>query len=118
MIFCGHFTGFTGTDVSEAFISSNFGVADGGSTLFETSIPINQYIQYQVREDNKAHIYRCGALKSHITKYPKIYMNSKCRSILIVRWRDAAEEDIKSKIRLFQAFFKRFSLLHILFSTD
>jgi hypothetical protein len=90
-------TGFTGTDVSEAFTSSNFSVADAGSTLFETLIPINQSVQYQVREDNNAHIYSCGNLESHITEYTKIYMNSKCRSILRVPWRGALKRTLSRK---------------------
>lgn len=83
-------SGFTGTDVSEALTSSNFSVADGGCTLFETLIPINQSIQYHVRENIAPIYYSCENLKSHITEYPKIYMNSKCGSIPRVRWRGAA----------------------------
>lgn len=40
--------GFTGTDVSEALTSSKLSVADGGCTLFETLIPINQFIRYHL----------------------------------------------------------------------
>jgi hypothetical protein len=57
---------------------------------FEMLTPLNQSIQYHVREDKKAHIYSCGNLKSHITKYLKIICIQNVAVYLRVRWRGAA----------------------------
>jgi hypothetical protein len=53
-------TVFTGTDISEASISSNFRVSDGGSMLFRSVDTYKPVYTIHITEDNKVHITAMG----------------------------------------------------------